>query len=412
MSEYIDNEDRLTERNLRSAIPLLSIPPAPTAAQRLRWKAAATVQEARRGRWSAAAWLSSSVAAMVAISAFFFAPSHSGNGTVHAAMIFRNLREASHRGLLIELRNIQAEGYRVDGRVQVAFKQPISLAAIVSDDFEPQFEAAAGELTVLASPDAEELAGMELATAFEVRSDKLWMYVKFVEFPQSLLEEEPMVALFVPVLQRGLLLDIDDATMKVLDLGDMLNDDSAADASTDQLKLQIEAGASRNDAKAGVAVKKDDKPAGGLQLDGVDAATEQMLRGLLSGEAGRDQLQALVTMLEQAAGRVDLREKEKGVWVLTAGDFKVEDLGMDAEEAEMLRNAVLRITYAEGQGQGVQGLEIDGLGRSGGQVVVRFTDDATVLAPDRNRYIRDGAQVFDVGAMMRMFQSFGQVELK
>ena len=62
MKEYTDSEDRQLELNLRSAIPLLSIPPAPTAAQRLRWKAATAVQHARR-RWGAAAWLSSSVAA-------------------------------------------------------------------------------------------------------------------------------------------------------------------------------------------------------------------------------------------------------------------------------------------------------------------------------------------------------------
>lgn len=410
MNEYTDSEDRQLELNLRSAIPLLSIPPAPTAAQRLRWKAATAVQHARR-RWGAAAWLSSSVAAMVAVTAFFFAPAPSGNGTVHAAMIFRDLREASHRGLLIEMRNIEAEGYRVDGRVQVAFKQPISVAAILEDNFEPQFEAAAGEVTVLASPDAEELAGMELAAAFDVRSGKLWTYVKFVEFPESLIEEEPMVTLFVPMLRRGLLLDIDEATMKELDLGDMLNDESDADAALDeQIKIEIEAGASRDNVKAGAALKKDDKPGDGLQLDGVDAATEQMVRGLLSGEAGRDQLQTLVTMLEQAAGRVDLKEQQKGVWVLTAGDFKVDELGMDAEEADLLRNAVLRITYA--QGQGVQGLEIDGLGRSGGQVVVRFTDDAAVTAPDRNKYVEDGAQVIDVGALLKMAQSFGQVEQK
>lgn len=407
MSEKTDIRDALFEQNLRRLASHVDLPPRPTAAQRARWQTDA-VQTAnlaqppkgifmRRLGWFT--MTGSAAAAIVLGAVVLLHPA--GTPVVQARAILNELKNAVHRGLRIECKDLAADGAEVQAKVSILFKEGVNLAQLMESRTEgvPEPEAVYLDARVALDESHDEVAGLRLTTQGAFSETDSWLFVRFDTMPEKLLEEAPPLVLFQNMSRNGVLLDLKDLGEEGSLLAKMVHDHD--DDNADQDAGDGENGDSGSGVK--VVVSADDHSlnigAGGEIGAGDDAqskALEELALSVASGRAGRDQLQELVAALEQQAERAEVKEVEPGFYILRAERFALDD--------EFLKDATLEVGYREGAGP--EWMKIENIGERHGSIRIEFVDDIPAEdRPSREPYLTNGTQVIDVAKLAESFAS-------
>ncbi|MBL8878867.1 MAG: hypothetical protein JNG88_07085 [Phycisphaerales bacterium] len=369
----------------------------------------------------------SAVAATFALFAFF--SSWQPSGAAMAATIFRTLRETAHRGVSVTFENIEAEGVHVNGRVQLLFPTPISLAQLADEqaDF-PKPEALYVDLKVKSDETSSATGEADVEVTSALTPTSKWAFLRIAKMPGEEGEDMEPILMLLPALRTGLLLDLNHVE-ELKDWSSMFNDDedggangtsagSAAappgnasaslDASISTSAGSEAAGASVN-TKTELSVKivdgdtddagsKPSGPSGRLHVT-TDFQPEQAFRDILSGSAGKERIAEIVAEIEKYAKKVNVEQTDAQSWVLRASDFQID--GLDSDEAKFVEHAELVVHYS--QGAGITYAEMLHIGPRDGRMRFEFIDaiDASLLS--YQRYVDAGVAPLDVSKLIGMF---------
>lgn len=413
-----ESQDALFDRNLRTIGRALDLPSAPTE-QRESWKSApesrplsiasrshASPAAAGGHTQSKGAWFmrkprvfaacSTAVAATIAFCAFFLTPTNGSQAM--AATILRSFKEAVHRGMSIELDNIQVEGVHVDGRVQVVFPTEITLKRLVEEDETlPEPDSVIVELRVRGDDSNEEVAGLDVEISAAFTEAQQWAFLRVAGLPDEVVREEPMAAIVTSFLRGGILLDLAglDELEGFSDVHKQLEEAFGGHAAAHHAGAQAHLSDQDND-DADDDAGSNEKTAGS---DANEARMEAVVHEFLTGTASAERIGEFVKEIENYAGRVDTRQVEPGVWELNASDFKTE--GMDADEAALIGKASFSIRYK--QGAGIISAELTNVGELHGRLRFGFVDAVDPALADMQRYVDRGVRPVKVADLVSMF---------
>lgn len=405
MSAPYDAEDRQLDRNLRTIGAKLSLPGKPTALQRARWTAAprGAAADARAGRGEARMIpfrlfrYGAAAAAAVMLGLMFILPL---NGTrVEAATILRSLRTSLWQGLVVTLDRVETEGISVDGRVELRFLEPTSLALLMDrKSASPNnFDSLFADIRFNASEDAEpDIAGMSAMIRAGLSRSQQWAFVQIPQLPQKLVEEAPAVQLVGGMLQRGMLFDLGDALKDVIDDLDAVGRDLNGAADDSQ---------AAGNSGVSITIREDDgtvRDARDVDLSPDDSALKQLVLGLLRGELTQADLAELVAQLDEHAGNVELIDEGEGRFRLVLSGIK--------DDPE-LRDTVIEIGYQDGAG--VEAISISNVGDVKGVVRVAFVADVPDSAGAAWQELVDaGVSPIDVAGLMNTFGGALKLEVE
>lgn len=417
MRDHRPNEDELLDRNLRRLAERIGWSEADSPAQLAKWKQppgprlAAPPRDhagprAPRGgffmqnrRYFLPA--GSAAAAAIILAIVFLTPGT--QSVVSARMIMQSLRDSAHQGVRIGLTDIGDEHHRVSGQVAVRFQKPFRLADVINDNADVEPEEVHGSLQITFAESAPEFAGLMLDTSFGLANEDKWVYVRIPD-PQPLIDKAPPVAFFARQLQGGLLLDLNS----LLAGEDLFGNSSKASAEEmEAVGGRVETHIEQH-VEASEAHVREHHEGVHLSLNGEgsdDPELERLVQDLVAGRLTSEDIDLLVTKIEELAGEVTVTQQAPGEYVLTA-----RDLHKAADDAppEWLNQATLQIGYRSGVG--VEWLTVIGLGPWAGSVELTFVD--TLDSADRaarEAFASDPATtVVDVGALIKSFEALGQ----
>lgn len=421
-----DMNDQNLHENLLNAGAKLAMPDKPSAAQRARWKNGALTESTnmrlvaeprRRRRLFAMVGAGSLLAACVTLAVMF--GEFGGPKRVEAAAIFASLREAMSRAFSLRLTNIQQDGIHVDGRMFVA------LPGEAVDDEAAEPGQVYFDLHVEADEGVEDIGGINADIALAAETGNEWVYIKMIQLPEEL-ASQPLAAMLAPMAASGVVVDLNGMLMNHALVptaqieaisGDDANGSAEGDTHTLKLGFSLHGGAGPapdgNEPQhgghlsllamghAGHSPAENENGDGndpfegggsGLDLDMGGAnfqVVEDFLRGLFAGDLTSEELEAMVSHLEQAAQNVQVNPLGNGEFSLIAGNFDHGDASLDAVEQAMLARLVVEIRYSDGTG--VQWLELRNVGQEDGSIRFEMLPDgidSTLL--DRTRFTAGG----------------------
>ena len=333
----------------------------------------------------------SAVAACVAIAAFLFVmPRHS---PVEAATILNSFSATLKDGFRMTFENLGDDGVRVDGEIIVQFQKG-ALREILDKAFErgnePRIEAVYFDARVRADDTSDEIAGMDLKVSAGIAGENRWAYLRMNKVPPRLLEEQPIVAIFVTMLRNGVLLELGDLLDEFgAGMPFMLVQKDKELASVGPLKIVV-----------GLGEDEDEDE----ERDPEDAQEDQfkeLIRAFLSGKASGEHIEQLVALIEENADdvKVNVRQRENGLHVLTASGFD--------DDEEFIENMVIEIAYREGVG--IEWAKIDHVGKYDGNIRFELSDDAIDADLLSGKKFRDdeGTTVIDLDNLKGLIKSFG-----
>lgn len=365
---------------------------------------------------------STAAAAALIFAAFLLHPA--GTPAVHAKTIFNSFRSTEHRGLRIQCRNLVAEEAAVNAQIIVAFNRPLNLAQLIEQADQDDFSAVDAvyvDAQVELSEANEDAPGLKVAAKVALLENEKWVYVRFDNLPQKLFDEAPFLMFFQNMLRGGLLLDLGNMKEFGPDFwkrigkndGDDDDEDDDDDDANNAAAVTVKKNVAAHTRTTGTTTStRTDQHNLKLNLnlpddaradDADDAKTEELFKSLLTGRAGRDQLEEIVKMIEDGAKNVSVRSVGDGRHILTASEFEDDD--------EMLKNATLEIAYREGAG--VEWLAVEHVGERNGTIRVEFIDE---LSPadrlTKQSFLTDGAtRVIDASKLAEMFQNLSGLDL-
>lgn len=421
-----ESQDALFDRNLRNIGRALDLPSA-SVEQRDAWKMAPesrSLSIASRSHTSSAApgglsqskgaWFmrkprvfaafSTAIAATIALCAFFLTPTNGSQAM--AATILRSFKEAVHRGLSIELDNVQVEGVHVDGRVQVVFPTEITLKRLVEEDASlPEPDSVFVELNVRGDDSNEEVAGLNVEIAAAFTAAQQWAFLRVAGLPDQVIREEPAAVLVQSFLRGGILLDLEgmDELEGFGDIHKQIEDAFGGHAGHSVSAHVHAAGAAADDDDdsdaVSVAIEKTAAAQDDAGEDANEARMEAVIHEFLTGKAGAERIAEFVKEIENYAGRVETRQVEAGLWELNASDFKTE--GMDADEAALIGKASFSIRYR--QGAGIVSAELSNVGELHGRLRFGFVDTVDPSLANMQRFVDRGVRPVKVSQLVNMF---------
>lgn len=399
-----DNDQHLDE-NLRLLSAHLKLPAPPTAEQQRRWRSPSTLSElgtlhshSPRGiklmkRYGILTTMAAAAAIFAAITLW-----PTGQTPVHARTILQSLSATPHRGIRIECRNLVAEKAHVDARVSVLFNRELSLAELIEKgdaaaDLKPT--AAYVSATIATEEGFDELGAMKLQAQIAITENEQWVWFRMPEIPQKLIEEAPPIVLFQGILRGGVLLDLAGLKDLGFDVSDMLNGDGGGHHDGAEVTINFGNGSDLSDEEDAEA-----KLESSLEMDLGDDPLGKQILGLLSGDAGREQVEALMEELQKQAESSRVFQRDDGVWILSAENFTTDG-------DETMKNARLEVAYREGAG--VEWLELSRLGDSNGVVRIEWIDaisDSDRLSKDA--LLNDGStRLIDASKLIESIQAMG-----
>lgn len=409
MTDHERQSDRFIDSNLRRMAARWPLPAQADLRRRASWKQAPRPDDSpsftqtrnltRKGdsfmRRHRKFVFGSAAAAVVTLAVVLMTPSQ--RNVVQASTIFREFSRSLTHGISLTFENVGDEGAMVTGRL-IATLDDSNQAG--GDDAGSYFYI---EAHVVGREDAEpDMRGLDVHATLAFAPEKRWAHVRVLGLPEEIVQQAPIVLMFMNTLRGGLLLDLNElghvfADGKVnvgIDAEDMseLRDLPAEIAK----ELRLELGNTRRDLR---------EHADGGQANEVERA----LNDLLDGKATAEQIRLLVERLEQSAGQVSVKEVEPGLHVLTASAFRPED-GSEHGAIDWAKDMKLTIRYREGTG--IERALIEDLGPYHGRIELETTSgvpEADLL--DDGRFRNDGATtVLDftaISKMMNLMQSGG-----
>lgn len=348
-----------------------------------------------------------------------------GAKPVNAAVIFDSLRDAIRKSLWIEIDNVSDDGITANGRVLLVFNESSPPVDGQPEDAVNDVAASFVELRVTAAEDHEDFAGLDLEAVAGVAPGNQWAFVQTHHIPASLFAETPMLALFAPMLNQGILVDLEqldagNASTQSVETGpgggpvarftfSTANDDTANDDSEKAQKetlLEFSFSTTQeSDAdgdSSGSTADDVNEQLHGLMF-GADfqnsadtpeaqAAIEahmQMVKNFLTGRFSPDQMTQFIDMVESSADTTTVTPNADGSFLLRASGF---NFGGHASVDEDL---VLEIEYRENGG--IESVKLLNIGDGAGQLRFVFSDDdATAEVFDRSLFAtRDGVRTIN-----------------
>ncbi len=458
MATHDDKQDRLLDRNLAEIGRRVSLPDEPDKAQCARWRQPSAessgslskgVRLMRKHKVFTVVGASSALAACLALTVALFGPW--GKTEVEAATIFQSLREAVSGAFSLEFEDIKHDGVTGNGRVLVVFDQTEDEAGAGGRECANLgHEAVYAEFQISADEDHAKAPGLEIETALSLRNGREWLFIQTRKIPPALLEEHPMMALIASMARNGLLLKLDGimehregggaggvfAHVDTLQNGEGAENEPAASRPSRSLTLGFrwhgdaapsgadgdaggptsqfaEEGHSRQGIHAHFAAGQGSMEHDEAMLHHIaethgipESEAEEFVQGIRDMFRGRmrpEQVTAMVSHIEQAAGEIQVEDLGHGLYRLHAEDFDVTGLSADDPLRAELPRLVLEIMYREDSG--VQEAVVRNVGDSAG--TIRFelsraqTSDAVF---DRQRWLeRDGVVVLDLAGIINMF---------
>ncbi len=424
MIEQRNTQDAQLDQNLRAIGRSLFLPSRSAADSSSNTRdsrplsiGTANPRAAKTGRQSKGTWImqkprvfaafSTALAATIALCAFFIPSSPGSQALGMTSTILRNFREAVHRGLSIELSNLSVEGVHVDGRLQLLFNKPITLAQLADDaapsDVEP--EAVYADIRVRGDDSNDELAGLDAALTGTFAENNNWAFIQIAGLPDAVVREAPPVALATRFFARGMLLDLNGLEELKNLRGSMMDDDAdavevPADASRPSIGVSADPGGgiSIHGSNHGAARASD--PSAQADATDDDLNLEQLAQDFLTGKAGAERIAEVVEKTQQVFADVESKQTGPGQWVLIARNIKPEYL--EGQDAAILARAALQIEYR--QGEGILSAELAPIGKGDGRIRIGFVDHVDAKLLDKQRFIDQGHQPVDVSGLAKMFE--------
>lgn len=350
---------------------------------------------------------STALAATIALCAFFIPSSRSSQALGMTSTILRNFREAVHRGLSIELSNLSVEGVHVDGRLQLLFNKPVTLAQLadesVPSDVEP--EAVYADLRVRGDEANDELAGLDVALTGTFADNNNWAFIQIAGLPDAVVREAPPVALATRFFARGMLLDL-NGLEEIKNLRSSIMEDDADDDEDPADESRISVGV-RAEPGGGISIHgsnhggtRASDPSAQAESTDDDLKLEQLAQDFLTGKAGAERIAEVVEKTQQVFADVESKQTGPGQWVLIARNIKPEYL--EGDDAAILARAALQIEYR--QGEGILSAELAPVGKGDGRIRIGFVDHVDAKLLDKQRFIDQGHQPVDVSGLAKMFE--------
>lgn len=434
MFDPIDRQDAQLDRNLRQIGSRLTLPETPHAGRRAAWKSNRPTGPLsndmdqshshskghsfmRKSRFLAVC--GSAVAATFALFAFF--SSWQPSGAAMAATIFRTLRETAHRGVSVTFENIEAEGVNVNGRVQLLFPTPISLAQLADEHTEfPTPEALYVDMKVKSDDESSATGEADVEVTAALTPASKWAFLRIAKMPGEKSEDMQPILMLLPALRTGLLLDLNNVEelkdwSSIFD--DENNDEETASGENDgqspSAGVSVSTAAGSSGAGASVSTKTEMSiqiadggqeesnstgPKSKLRVT-TDFEPDQAFRDILSGTAGKERIAEIVSEIEKYAKKVNVTQSDAQSWVLRASDFQID--GLDGDETKFVERAELVVHYS--QGVGITYAEMLHLGPQDGRLRFEFIDVIDPALLSYQRYVDAGVAPLDVSKLIGMF---------
>jgi hypothetical protein len=298
------------------------------------------------------------------------------------------------------------------------------------------------ELRVNAAANHPEFPGLDLEAAFGMKPGDGWGFIKTHHIPAKLFVEQPMLGFFAPMLNNGVVLDLDElgigsptshrvvpgpgggpsATLHFSTGGHHSVDedgDPDADGEGEELNTFLEfsfgtTGETEDAGNANAGADATDDDAGNATVESVnenfhrvmfgsfhsdasnspeaDAAIEQhvqMVEDFLTGRFTPEQMDQFIDHVEQSASDTTVTPNADGSYLLRASGFEFGDFH-DADA-----DLVLEIAYRADTG--IDRVELLNLGDGPGTLRFVFSDaDESADVFDRTRYSsRNGVRTID-----------------
>lgn len=390
------------DANLRALASATGLPGAdsPDAAQLARWKAgddqsagagpipiAAGRRSGRLRRRLLAA--GSAVAATAAVAAVLFTQGRSSK--VEAATILRSLQQAVIRGVNVSLQGEVGDDIAVNGEIRVRFAAPLDLDRLMADPpvevAEPDISALYGAIDVVIGDDGP-LPGLNARLEFASTQPSTWVFVRSNN--PNVVAPDANARRVMGFIAQGVMLDLGDGGLDVfdkLDLGGDMEGTISIQADRGGLKVQVDEDADG----AGAANQPAATPEDMLQHD-------RLVRSIISGRAGEQELQELLELLERHAADATVEPQGNGRYLL-----KVL-LDPDQLPADPAANAGSMVQVAYTQDLGVEWAEFHTVGDITGSMRIEFAADAIDPAlVDKNRVIVPGRTMIMTPEIIRGF---------
>lgn len=420
-----DEHDKQLDRNLLAAARHLELPAEPSPLQQARWKQTASPSSKGRKKgilgmkrenfWrvlGAGGALAACVTIMVVLGL-------GGTNKVEAAVIFDSLRDAIRRSLWIDIDDVSADGITANGRLLLVFAEN---AENVPESNTTGIAASYIDVRMTAADDHATMPGLDLEAAIAIAPLNQWGYVKTHHIPQPLFVETPMLGLFAPALNSGILIDLESidaanaghlmmsahghAPVAKITFSTGTGSASSAPADEDEqtetlLEFSVSTSEAPDDANASEDLTVDhvNEHLHGMMLgsdfqtsaDSPEAAAAMelhmvMVRDFLTGRFTAEQMNQFIDMIESSASETIVAQNPDGSFLLTASGF---DFGQHANADS---DIVMEVTYWENSG--IDNVRLLNFGEGTGTLRMTFSDsDITADVFDRTRFeSRDGTR--------------------
>lgn len=377
------SSDETFDRNLRTIGRLISLPPEPAPEKLRRWSqmlyaapdaadcGPATGDAHRPGRIIRLLGAIGALAASLLLAALLLlVPATTPR--VHASMIFESFRDAVRSGFRLTFENIHDSEGILNGDVLIA-TDPLrtGLRAPESVYLEARFRSE--------SLSRQELI-FDMQVALAVLPDEQWTYMRLGRVPAEVLSGSPLITFMAVFAQSGIFVDMSErrgelgepglhsSIMRSFRTGFQVARDMAIAAATGGAPGDWLSGAAAEPART--APSGEAKPgnlAGGVP-EGVPGSAQisEAVTNVLFGKSSESDFEIITLLLERTARRIEVREVQRGLFILTASSFEAFDLdgdgagdvagdgaargAGDAPPAGLHPDAVLKIAYREGAG--------------------------------------------------------------
>lgn len=331
----------------------------------------------------------SAVAASIAIGAFLWiAPRHS---VVQASTILRSFRQSLLDGFRLSMKDVGAEGVRVNGDFCVRFRCAGVDADGPLDPSRIEPDAVGFELAVRADDSADaDVRGLDVVLAGSFSPASQWVYLRVENLPEEVIQDEPLAMAFLPMLRNGVFLQLDGLQGALTaPLGDLFDD-------------VFKAAPAQEPVSDPPLARMSWEGAGRVMTEAPKAdAFDKLAEDLLYGRAGPEHLDELATLIEKAARQAEVVDLGGGLYRLTARDFTRETSPDDADFA-MLQRIEANITYR--RGAGVESAQVLNIGDYEGAIQFGPLSDTAGAARDAGRYVDGATTVLDLGSLAPMIE--------
>lgn len=349
----------------------------------------------------------SAAAAAVAVAAVVFT-THTPMSTVNAAAILSSLRARTISGVNITFNDLRTPDAAIDGTINVRLDPALDINTILDAGFEPQGthgqglrtgsnrSVAAATLNIAAF--APGIEGMQFRVDMGFHQDKKWVYVQNTHVPEKTNRSDASGLALASVLTRGgVLLDLSDLDFdrghasggahvaidtaqdsaatgfdgasidEVSPLGAILRIGNSKASTQRTISLRIGMNSHR-DAGGSVSFRPSIASPERVGLD-IPEQFKAMIRQLLTGGAGAEQLAQFEQTLERVGQDAKVEDLSGGRYLLTTSPHAGSD--------QTCGISSVQITYI--QGQGVESVELVAGNGATGSVMITF-DDAPIAA--------------------------------